>query len=577
MKRAGQKHWLFWGWFLASSLAFCWILLGPYGDHFRDLAIRVGILLVLVAISVLILRKTWGRYQFWTAFLVSLIGYAFVYQIATFLPAINSHPFTLTWSEGSAYYFASAYVSEQLYGVRVELPLINPTRHLLMAIPFLVSDLPIWVHRLWEVILWLAVTGIAVYLLVRRLGVENKLIRWAFFGWVVLYLFQGPVYYFLLISLIPIWWGFDAKKFYKTLLLVLIGSAWAGASRVNWIPVPALMAATLYFLEVKTAGRSWSRYLVKPLVWFASGVVVALLAWMGYAQWSGQPVGNFGIYFSSNLLWYRLLPNATYPGGVVLMSLLASLPLIGVIATHLYRSGFNYQLIRHLGIASILLILFTGGLIVSTKIGGGNNIHNLDAYLLILLVTGSYLYFGKSVPDFNFPERSSFHRLDNILIVIAVMVPVLFTLQGGRPIDLPEQSRTENALLTIQEYADETASNGGKVLFIAERQLLTFGEIQDIPLLPEYERMDLMEMVMGGNETYLNEFHRRIANQEFALIISEPLKVNYKGKSKQFGEENDVYVRWVSEPVLCYYEPVKTLSGFPVQLLIPKLSEDICS
>lgn len=577
MKRAGQIHWLFWVWFLASSLAFCWILLGPYGDRFRDLAIRLVILLVLVAISTLILRITWGKYQLWTALLVTLIGYGLVYQIATFLPAINAHPFTLTWSEGSAYYFASAYFSEQLYGVRVELPLINPTRHLLMAIPFLVSALPIWVHRLWEVILWLAVTGIAVYLLVRRLGVENKLIRWAVFGWVVLYLFQGPVYYFLLISLIPIWWGFDAKKFNKTLLLVLIGSAWAGASRVNWIPVPALMAATLYFLEAKVAGRSWSRYLVKPLIWFTSGVVVALLAWMGYAQWSGQPAGNFGIYFSSNLLWYRLLPNATFPGGVLLISLVASLPLFGIIAIHLYRSGYNYQLIRHLGITSILLILFTGGLIVSTKIGGGNNIHNLDAYLLILLVTGSYLYFRKSVPDFDFKEKSSFHRLDHILIVIAVIVPVLFTLQGGRPIKLPVQSRTDNALLTIQEFADETVSNGGKVLFIAERQLLTFGEIQDVPLLPEYERMNLMEMVMGGNQAYLQEFRQRIQNQEYALIISEPLVTKYKGRGFQFGDENDVYVRQVSVPVLCYYEPVKDINKFPIQLLMPKSEEDICS
>jgi len=262
---------------------------------------------------------------------------------------------------------------------------------------------------------------------------------------------------------------------------------------------------------------------------------------------------------------------------VLLISLVASLPLFGIIAIHLYRSGYNYQLIRHLGITSILLILFTGGLIVSTKIGGGSNIHNLDAYLLILLVTGSYLYFRKSVPDFDFKEKSSFHRLDHILIVIAVIVPVLFTLQGGRPIKLPVQSRTDNALLTIQEFVDETVSNGGKVLFIAERQLLTFGEIQDVPLLPEYERMNLMEMVMGGNQAYLQEFRRRIQNQEYALIISEPLVTKYKGRGFQFGDENDVYVRQVSVPVLCYYEPVKDINKFPIQLLMPKSEEDICS
>ena len=109
-----------------------------------------------------------------------------------------------------------------------------------------------------------------------------------------------------------------------------------------------------------------------------------------------------------------------------------------------------------------------------------------------------------------------------------------------------------------------------------KRQLLTFNQVEYVPLVPDYERMTLMEMVMGSNEAYLNEFHQRIANQEFELIISEPLKINYKGKSKQFGEENDVYVHSVSEPVLCYYEPVKTISKFPIQLLMPRAEPDDC-
>ena len=311
---------------------------------------------------------------------------------------------------------------------------------------------------------------------------------------------------------------------------------------MNWIPVPALVAATYYFLEVRVESQNWRLYLVNPLIWFASGVGVGLLAWFGYAQLSGQPVGNFGIYFTSNLLWYRLFPNATYPGGVLLMTMLASLPMIGIIAIHLFRSGFNYHWVRHLGITSILLVLFAGGLIVSTKIGGGNNIHNLDAYLLILLISGSYLHFGKSVPDYDFPERTASQKLVNIFIFTAVLIPVIFTLQGGRPVVLPENERIENALLTIQEFADQTISVGGKVLFIAERQLLTFEEIHNIPLLPEYERMDLMEMVMGGNEDYLAEFRQRIENQEYALIISEPLVDKLKGRSAPFGDENDVYV-----------------------------------
>ena len=576
MSRATQNRWFFWGWFTLSSLLYSWIMLGPIGDLVENLAVRLVILAIPVGISLIFIKRVWVEFNIWVALLVTLIGYSVVYKIVGFLPNINSYPFTLTWSEGTAYYFASLFFSEQIYGIKVNLPIINPTRHMLLAIPFLVSDLPIWVHRLWEVILWLVISGFTIALIVRRLGIRDNLVRLAFSAWVFLYLFQGPVYYFLLLSLIPVLWGFDARNFKKTLLLVLIGSVWAGASRVNWIPVPALVAGTLYFLEQKIDDDHWPQYLLKPGIWLASGMIVALIAWYGYTAWSGNPVGDFGTHFTSNLLWYRLLPNATFKGGVLLIALLASMPLLGITAIQLYKSGYNYHLIRRLGIGAILSVLFLGGLIVSTKIGGGNNIHNLDAYLLILLITASYIYFNKTVPDNKLPERNAPQRLFDLFVSLAVLIPVLFALQDGKPVSLPNPTRTENARLTIQEYATDVVTDGGKVLFIAERQLLTFGDIEDIPLIPEYERMNLMEMVMGGNEAYLNEFHRRIANQEFALIISEPLKINYKGKSKQFGEENDVYVHWVSEPVLCYYEPVKTISKFPIQLLMPREEPDNC-
>jgi hypothetical protein len=86
-----------------------------------------------------------------------------------------------------------------------------------------------------------------------------------------------------------------------------------------------------------------------------------------------------------------------------------------------------------------------------------------------------------------------------------------------------------------------------------------------------------MEMVMGGNEKYLHEFYERIENQDYALIISEPLKPRYKGRSVPFGDENDFYVRDVTKPVLCYYEPIKNISRLPIQLLAPKPESEICS
>jgi hypothetical protein len=337
------------------------------------------------------------------------------------------------------------------------------------------------------------------------------------------------------------------------------------------------LAVTLYFLEEKVGDKGWLRYVIHPLFWFGAGTIAALLTWYVYALWSGNPIGNFGIYFTSNLLWYRLLPNATFKEGVFLAAILASFPLWGIIAIHLYSSGSRYHLVRRLGIGAIILLLFLGGLIVSTKIGGGNNIHNLDAYLIILLVTGSYIYFDKAIPDYDYKERGTSQRLVNLFVSLAVLIPIIFTLQEGKPVFRPDPARTENARLTIQEFATDTVTDGGKVLFMAERQLLTFGDIEGVPLVPKYERMNLMEMVMGGNQEYLAEFHERIENKEFDLIISEPLKTKFKGRSEPFGEENDVYVRLVSKPVLCHYEPIKTISKFSIQLLVPKQDSEDCS
>ena len=61
------------------------------------------------------------------------------------------------------------------------------------------------------------------------------------------------------------------------------------------------------------------------------------------------------------------------------------------------------------------------------------------------------------------------------------------------------------------------------------------------------------------------------------VVISEPLVDRIKGRDVQFGDENDVYVREVTRPVLCYYEPVKDFQKFPIQLLKPRAEDDTCS
>jgi hypothetical protein len=257
--------------------------------------------------------------------------------------------------------------------------------------------------------LWIAFSLATGLVLARRLSIRPWFYRGLFAAWAFLFLFQGPLYYHLLVMVILVLWGFDRHRFWRTLILVLVASAWAGISRINWLPVPGLLAAALYFLESRVEGEGPIKYLVKPAVWVSLGSILGYAVQLGYERFSGNPAEFFGSSFSSELLWYRLFPSVTYPLGVLPASILVSLPLLLLIFSRLAERdtdlpGFAglrspYHPIRLFGLGAILFVLGLGGIVVSVKIGGGSNLHNIDAFLVLLLVTGSYMAFGKAARD----------------------------------------------------------------------------------------------------------------------------------------------------------------------------------
>jgi hypothetical protein len=111
---------------------------------------------------------------------------------------------------------------------------------------------------------------------------------------------------------------------------------------------------------------------------------------------------------------------------------------------------------------------------------------------------------------------------------------------------------------------------GQDILFIDQRQLLTFGEVPRIPLIAEYEKKRMMDFAMADNAAYFAPFINDLANHRFTLIISEPLWIRFQGEGYHFGSENDAWVKWVSIPVLCYYQPIETFLDIGVQILIPR-------
>jgi hypothetical protein len=433
-------------------------------------------------------------------------------------------------------------------------------------------------------LLWLLTTALTSYLLVRRLNISGRgrplIITFSTLLWSFLFLFQGPVYYHLQIMLIMLLWGFDSKRFWRSFFLVLVTSLWAGISRINWLPVPGLLASAIYLLEVKANAKPLVRYLIPPAAWTVVGTLAAYASQRAYQAYSGNPQSWFGSSFSSDLLWYRLLPNPTYPIGILLSAFLVSLPILGLIVLRLARRWREFHPLRLLGLAGILAVLFFGGILVSVKIGGGSNLHNLDAYLSLLMVIGSYIFFDRFLPDQpaqteNRPDilptrGKSLSTLEVLLLAGALVVPMVFTLSTGGPIPKHGYAAAQASLQSIKSAAQQVSEQGGKVLFINQRQLLTFNKIPNVPLVADYELVFLMEMAMSGNQEYLDAFQADISSQKYDLVVSEPLVIQYQGRTHSFGEENDAWVKSVSEPILCYYEPSVELDSVGVVLYTPR-------
>ncbi len=123
----------------------------------------------------------------------------------------------------------------------------------------------------------------------------------------------------------------------------------------------------------------------------------------------------------------------------------------------------------------------------------------------------------------------------------------------------------------IRKAALEARQKGGEVLFLSNRQFLTFHNI-DVPLIPDFERVFLMEAAMANEPVVLGHFYDDLRNQRYALIVSEPLSKEEKDGRVNFGLENNAWVKNVSRYVLCYYEPIETLKDVQVQLLTPSLT-----
>ncbi|MFN8414021.1 MAG: hypothetical protein U0Z26_16695 [Anaerolineales bacterium] len=626
-EKLGVFRWFVW--FVILVFPVWFFQFTAWGVVFQKLYIRVsvwGLTVLLLSFVSSSERVLIG----WKQFLSSLIVTGSAFSIMASLVYVNNYPFSLGWSEGNRLWDYSILFGQRLYDYPSDkkiFVLLDLGRQLVGGWPFIFPGLTIGVERLW-VGLTLVIPYILLGFATFRTFVKNKK-QWLLVTlWTFLFLKQGPIHPPLVLSaaLVALAWQMPLWG----AIPLLIGAGYLGqASRFTWAFAPPIWIIMLEFASAsfsdrKSSTQTWVRSAILGLSGIVGGLLLPkIIAVTGtlFSRVVASPTVNslpaettvpsVVEQFSSSgltlnriiyevthqpLLWYRLLPNSTYGEGILYALLLAVGPLSAILIYLVVKKYWQLMNLQKISLLLPLVAFFVVGIVASTKIGGGGDLHNMDMFLIALFFVGAialhnggsdWLQDSQVIPFF-------LKILIVFLLVNSSMIPLLEmrSINFGNDVSwlktladypteaalgmLPPNDIVDASLHRIQ-YEVDRAKMSGDVLFIDQRQLLTFGYINNVPFVPDYEKKLLMNQALSGDSVYFNGFYKDLASHRFSLIVTEPLRTPVQDSSFQFGEENNAWVKWVSEPVLCYYEPLDTLKVVKVQLLIPKKDTVDCS
>jgi hypothetical protein len=523
-------------------------------------------MLVLIAGFFLLTWIIWFffRRNPWKVLILLVLISGSICQILNYFPFSMNYPFSLDWSESSWFYYASFFHANQLYGSSIPWPFLDIGKPLLLSPIYLIPNTPLWLMRVWQFTLWIGVAVLVSWLFQRRTKPQRDL-SLILFLWVFIWMLLGPVYFHLGLSVALILWKFNRNKFLSSIIWVGIASIWSGALRINWIPVPAMLALTLYFMETpKLATTSIIQYLKRPAIIGFFGLLTGAGAFAAYGLLSGRLDTRLLSKFSASFLTYRLWPNATLQTGIILGALIVSCTLLVLIYSS-WRSN-HYSKLRGGLILTMLTILFAGGVLASLKIGGGNNLHNLDAFLVLLMFWGGYALTGRIKPDQIYRDFT----ISPFLLALVCLIPVLWTMQVSPGFQSKDMTSAQSDLVKMQELVQSQSNNGDSILFVYQRHLLTFGKMPGVPLVKEYELLELMEMAMSNNKPYLVRFQQDLQSHRFGLIVMAIERGILQDRSSAFSEENNAWVENVYIPLMQYYKSVLILPSSGIEIFAPK-------
>ena len=567
---------------LLPAVFLLWTRLGSY---FETPAVRLVLLLasafgVAVCVSSGSSRVA-GAYEF----VFGLCAAAASFYVARQLVGVTGYPFALGWSEGNRLYDYSLIFGSERYVYEGTVALRKDIgRQLLWGLPFLIPNSPIWLHRLWSVILSTAPSLCLGYALARwsRLA---ALKRWGLALWLFLFLAQGPIYPPLILSALALVLIVPSRSWLASAGAAGLAGYYASLSRFTWLPaVPVWVGLILLAdFDPRTAATEARTKSDNEMLDFLRRLLpVALVALAGLA---GGLLANPKLFmpeklsssttFAQPLLWYRLFPNVTYFEGILGALLLACAPLAALLGWQALSKRWKLSWVQSIAYLGTSLLFLGGGLVASVKIGGGNNLHNLDMFLISLAILSALALRGQAGV-----HASGWPLLWRFVLALAVFIPAWSVYRSGTRLVLPPTEKQSQALEVLNNKIFE-ASQQGEVLFMDQRQLLTFGYIPEIALVPDYEKKFVMDQAMAGSQEYFDQFYTDMENRRFAMIVSDPLFTKIKDSDYIFSEENNAWVQWVAEPLLCYYAPVRkipnrVLEEFNIQLLVPRDNPQGC-
>ncbi len=590
-------------WFLQYSM---------WGIVFYGIFIRALIWLAVIFIFSFLVSSG-NELIGWKETLSAFVLTAGAFSIAVSLQGVTDYPFSLGWSEGNRLWDYSTLFGRSLYNYPSDQDiyvLLDSGRLWVGGLPFLIPNLTIEAARLW-----VGLTTIFPYFLVGiaafRVLNKNSRIWLLMILWIFLFLKQGPIHTPLVLcaAITVLVWG---RSLWISIPLIIFAGYFAQTSRYTWMFAPGIWIGVLELSGAslhngKLVLSQWTRSISLGFAGIFGGYllpkIMPLLDRGIDIENVGEQITNTGYTADviasevsrQPLLWYRLLPNSTYGNGILIGLLIAVVPLLIILFWLAVTQKWVLNIWQKLALIGSSLAFLAVGLVASTKIGGGGDLHNMDMFLIgLAFIAVIAWYNGGREAILNPNQLPGWLK---IVIVAALVIPAIGPWQQMRSFNygeqaaalmvltdapdeksldlLPSDEKVNKALEKIQD-AVAVAKEDGEVLFLDQRQLLTFGYVTEVPLVVEYEKKVLMNEALSGNADYFQSFYKDLAAGRFSLIVSEKLFTPIKDSSFEFGEENNAWVTWVARPLLCYYEETTTLKDVGVQLFVPKESPTDC-